>query len=199
MFGVNVSAGVFMTAFQPVLVNVFHTSDAKLGLVFELIAIFAIVPPLLVAILSRYLMDRQIMVIGLCSKIIGMCLFLPIFGEVREWQVIAGFMLIVKASIFFSTASMSLFTKLLGRMSTSSVLGMLASGSNVGPAVAQILLAGHIVQLFGGMGFGVFGMPAVLSLGVIVAPRYWRRLDAGREFTRLLMVEAENLGRSGGE
>lgn len=155
------TAGVFMTAFQPVLVNVFEVTDAKLGLIFELIAILAVIPPLLVALLSKYLMDRQIMVIGLFSKLIGMMLFLPIMGQVREWQEIVGFILIIKASIFFSTASMSLFTKVLGRMSTSMLLGLLSSGSSIGPAVAQLLVSGHIVQLFGSYWLGVFAMPAV--------------------------------------
>lgn len=189
MFGVNLSAGFFMTAFQPVLINVFHTSDAKLGLIFELVAIFAIVPPLLVALLSKYLKDRQILVIGLISKILGMALFLPLFGPVREWQVIAGFLLIIKASIFFSTASMSLFTKLLGSMSTSSLIGLLASGSNIGPAVAQIALADHIVKLFGSFRFGLFAIPAIISLVMIVHPKYWRRLNPEREFNQLLQTE----------
>eukprot|EP00177_Eucheuma_denticulatum_P001658 GFKZ01002985.1.p1 GENE.GFKZ01002985.1~~GFKZ01002985.1.p1 ORF type:complete len:589 (-),score=63.27 GFKZ01002985.1:540-2210(-) len=191
MFGVNMSGGMFMTAFQPVLVNEFHTSDAKLGLIFEVIAMFAIIPPLLVAVLSRRLMDREILLIGLCSKLVGMVLYLPVFGPVREWQVIVGFMLIVKASIFFSTASMSLFTKVLGDMTSSSLLGVLASMSNVGPAVAQIALANHIVRLFGSFGFGLFAIPAVVSLGLVLHPKYWRRLDPGREFTRLLMVETQ--------
>lgn len=185
------SAGVFMTAFQPVLVNVFHTSDAKLGLIFELIAVLAIIPPLLVALLSRYLMDRDILVIGLFSKLIGMSLFLPIFGPVQEWQVIVGFMLIIKASIFFSTASMSLFTKLLGAMSTSSLLGLLSSASSVGPAVAQIVLSRTIIELFGSYSFGWFGIPAVVSLGLVVWPRYWKQLDPESEFAQLVTREAE--------
>ena len=171
------SAGVFMTAFQPVLVNVFGVTDAKLGIIFEMIAVLAVIPPLLVALLSKYLMDRHIMVIGLCSKLIGMMLFLPIMGQVREWQVIVGFILIIKASIFFSTASMSVFTKVLGQMSTSTLLGLLSSGSSVGPAVAQVVVSGHIVQLFGSYWFSVFAIPAVISLGFVLWPTYWKRLD----------------------
>lgn len=190
MLGVNISAGIYMTAFQPVLINVFNTSDAKLGVIFEMIAVFAVLPPLLVALLSRHLMDRHILLIGLTSKIFGMLLFLPLFGPVREWQVIVGFLLIVKASIFFSTASMSLFTKLLGSMTTSSLIGLLASGSSVGPALAQILLSKHIVELFGGYWFGLFAVPAVISMGAIALPKFWKRLDPSLEFTRLVTHEA---------
>lgn len=191
MLGVNMSSGVYMTAFQPLLVNVFNTSDAKLGLIFELIALFAIIPPLLVAALSRRLMDRQILVIGLSIKLVGMLLFLPLFGAVREWQVIAGFLLIIKASIFFSTASMSLFTKLLGPMSTSSLLGVLASASSIGPAVTQILLSSRIVNWFGGWSFALFGIPALTSFAAILWPTQWRKLDPSREFARLVTREAE--------
>lgn len=196
MFGVNLSAGLFMTSFQPILVNVFHTSDSKLGVIFMVVAVFAVLPPLLVALLSRYLMDRQILLIGLTSKLIGMMLYLPIFGAVREWQVIAGFILIIKASIFFSTASMSLFTKVLGPMSTSSLLGVLASASNIGPAVAQIALADHIVSWFGSFGYAAFAIPAILSFAFILYPKYWKRLNPGREFTRLLMIEAQRKNSS---
>lgn len=191
MVGVNLSAGLFMTAFQPVLVNKFLMSDAQLGYIFELIAVFALLPPLLVAVLSRYLKDRQILFIGLSIKLVGMALFLPLFGAVCEWQVILGFLLIIKASIFFSTASMSLFTKLLGPMSTSSLLGLLASASSIGPAIAQILLSGHIVRWFGSFLFAIFALPAMCSLGAILWPSHWRRLDHSCEFTSLVTHEAE--------
>lgn len=196
MLFVNMSAGIYMTAFQPLLVNSFHVSDAKLGVIFETVAVFAILPPLLVALLSRYLLDRQIMLIGLTSKLVGMALFLPLFGPVREWQVIAGFVLIIKASIFFSTASMSLFTKLLGSMGSASLIGFLASGSSVGPAVAQIILSDHIVRLFGSFWFGLFAVPAVIGVAMVLWPNTWECLDPGLEFHRLLTREMRNAQRS---
>lgn len=187
------SAGIYMTAFQPVLVNVFHTSDAKLGLIFMVIAIFAVIPPLLVAVLSRRLMDRQILVVGLVAKLVGMALFLPLWGPVMEVQVIIGFLLIIKASIFFSTASMSLFTKILGPMSTSYLLGLLASSASIGPAIAQILLSNRIINWFDSFIFGLFALPAVASLLAILWPPYWRRLNPSCEYVRLVTEEAEHL------
>ncbi|PXF41815.1 hypothetical protein BWQ96_08463 [Gracilariopsis chorda] len=189
MFCVNMSSDIYMTAFQPILVNEFGVSDAKLGLIFEVIAMFAIVPPLLVALLSKYLMDRQIMVIGLFAKVLGMALFLPLFGPVREWQVIIGFMLIIKASVFFITACMSLFTKVLGTLSSSALIGLLASGSSVGSALAQVLIGDYIAQFFGGFKFVFFSLPAVVGMAAIVIPRYWKRLDPNCEFTKLIAEE----------
>lgn len=181
-----------MTAFQPVLVNVFHVSDANLGLIFMVIALFAVVPPLLVAVLSRQLMDRQILIIGLSAKLIGMALFLPLWGFTSEVQVIIGFLLIIKASIFFSTASMSLFTKILGPMSTSYLLGLLASCASVGPALAQILLSDKIVKWFGFYRFGLFALPAIASLLAIIWPPNWRKLDPSCEYVQLITEEAEH-------
>lgn len=190
MIGVNLSAGFYLVSFQPILVNVFRASDAKLGIVYEVVAFLAVIPPLLVAYLSRILMDRNIMVLGLGIKLVGMALFLPLLGRVHEWQVVLGFLLIIKASIFFSTASISLFTKLLGPMSSSMLLGVLSSVSNVGPAFAQILLSSHIVRYFGGYVFGLFMVPAALSMLLILYPWYWKRLDPNREFTRLVLEQS---------
>lgn len=193
MLGLNISAGVYMTAFQPILVNVYQTSDAKLGMIFELIAVFAIIPPLLVAALSRFLKDRDILVIGLVIKLVGMALFqpFPFAPAVYEWQVIVGFMLIIKASIFFTTASLSLFTKLLASMSNSVLLGILASASAVGPALVQIALSDAILAWFGSWRFAIFAVPAFLSLVAIVWPSMWKRLDPDKEFSRLIRQEAD--------
>lgn len=191
--GVNLSAGCYMLAFQPVLVNEFHMPDSMLGIIYEVIAVFAVIPPLAVAILSRKLMDRHILVIGLIIKVIGMALFLPIFGPVKEWQIIVGYLLIIKASIFFSTASMSLFTKVLGPMSTSSLLGLLASSAAIGPAVVQILLSDLIINWFGSFKFGLFALPGIASLLAILYPMQWRRLDSNCEYTTLVTREAEVL------
>lgn len=181
-----------MTAFQPILVNVFHVSDANLGLIFLIIAVFAVIPPLLVAVLSRILMDRQILMVGLLAKLIGMSLFLPLWGPTTEIQVIIGFLLVIKASIFFSTASMSLFTKILGPMTTSYLLGLLASSASVGPALAQILLSNRIIIWFGSYRFGLFAIPAIASLLAIIWPSSWRKLDPECEYVQLVTEEAEH-------
>lgn len=187
---------MYATSLQPVLVNVFHVTDSKLGVIYEVIAILAIVPPLLVAVLSRYLEDRQIMLIGLLCKIFGMILFLPLFGPIREWQVVVGFVLVIKASIFFSTTSMSLFTKMMGPMNNSTLIGMLGSASCLGAAVAQLGLSSFAVELFGSFAVGLFAVPAIWVLSMVVIPERWRSLDPDNEATRLLMKEIERLAKN---
>lgn len=105
----------------------------------------------------------------------------------------AGFILIIKASIFFFTASMSLFTKLLGGMSNGTLLGVLSSFSSLGPAAAQLLFAEEALTLFGSFKYAAFGAPVVLATAIVVHPWYWKRLDPDREFTRVLLREYESI------
>lgn len=183
-----------MVNFQPLLVNRFNASGQELGVIFFIISLLALIPPLLVAYLSRFLQDRHIIVIGLLAKMIGIALFLPLFDhEVHEWQVICGFILIIKASIFFFTASMSLFTKLLGIMSNGTLLGILSSCSALGPAAAQLLFAERMLTVFGTFGYAAFGAPVVLAMVIVIHPWFWSRLDPDREFTRVLLREYNSI------
>jgi hypothetical protein len=186
---VNLSMGLYMINFQPIMVYFYHADGQTLGICFMIISVLAIVPPLLVAYLSKYLKDRHIMLIGMFAKLVGITFFLPIFGRpVARWQVVAGFVLCIKASVFFFTAAMSLFTKLLGGgMLSGAWLGVLSSLSALGPAIAQLLFAHLALESFGGWTYGVYGVPAVLALCMVAFPWYWKRLDSDREFTRRLV------------
>lgn len=168
------------------MVNVFHATDAQMGLLIDLTAILALIPPLLVSFLSRHLKDRSLLLIGLLLKLLGMLLYLPLpFSarhEMHQWQIVAGYLLIIKASIFFTTASMSLFSKTLGPVLTShSLLGLLAAAQSLGPAVAQLLFASSVIAMFGSPRFAVLTVPVVMSIGVIVWPNTWTWLDPDSE------------------
>jgi uncharacterized membrane protein YgcG len=194
-----------MVSFQPILVERYGATGRDLGLIYEVISVTAIVPPLLVAYLSKRLMDRQILLLGLVAKIAGISLFLPLLpGPVRAWSVVAGYVLLIKASIFFFTAAMSLFTKLLGRgrLLSGTLIGLLSSVSAVGPAAAQLFFADRMVGAFGGWGFGVFVAPVLVATGLVCWPRAWARLDASREFNQALLdgyAKARGGGGGGGD
>lgn len=64
-----------MTVFQPVLFNGFHTADAIPGLHFLIVAMFPLVAPLLVSILSPPLNNGQICFIDLALELISLALF----------------------------------------------------------------------------------------------------------------------------
>lgn len=87
-----------MVSFQPIMLMLGATGH-DLGIIYEIISVLAIVPPLLVAYLSKRLMDRQILLIGLVLKVVGILLFLPILpGPVRGWCVVTGFILVIKGA-----------------------------------------------------------------------------------------------------
>jgi hypothetical protein len=184
---VNLSMGLYSVSWQPIMVNSFGATGQTLGVIYEIISVVAVIPPLLVAYLSRHIQDRHILLIGIVAKLVGVACFLPLFGPVREWQVVLGFIIIIKASIFFFTSSMSLFTKLLGDMHSGAMLGVLSSVSALGPALAQIFFADYMLQHFGTLRFGIFGLPVVFALCLVLWPWFWTRLDPTREFTRRLL------------
>lgn len=190
MFCCNMSMGLYMVSFQPIMLAR-GTTGQELGLIYEVISVTAIVPPLLVAYLSKRLMDRQILLIGLVVKILGITLFLPVFGDpVPRWSIVAGFVLLIKASVFFGTASMSLFTKLLSSgLSGGFHIGLLSSISALGPALAQLFFAEKMLSLFGGWSFGVFVLPVAFAFGLVLWPWYWKRLDSDFEFARRVREE----------
>jgi len=187
MFSVNLSMGIFMVAFQPLMIARFHVSGKVMGWIFEIISVTALIPPLLVAYLSQRLKDRQIMVIGLTAKLCAILMYLPIFGPVQPWQIVVGYILMIKASIFFFTSVMSLFTKLLGDMSSGTLVGVLSSLSALGPALAQLFFARYILSYAGTFWFGVFGLPVLFAMAMIMYPWFWQRLDPEREFVTKLL------------
>jgi len=179
--------------FQPILINYYNATGRDIGIIYSAILVFGLIPPLAVAFLSKYLQDRQIVLIGLIIKLIGVSLFLPIFGKIHEWQVVVGYMLVFKATIFFWTASMSLFTKLLGPMSNGTLLGILSSAAQIGPALAQFFFAEWTFKVFGTARYASFAIPVAISTALVVWPAYWRRMDSDDEFTHVLLSQYEIL------
>jgi len=165
----------------------FHISGAHLGIIYEAIYLLAFIPQFLLAYLSRILQDRSILLIGLVLKLSGFLLFFPYFNNrVYVWQAVCGYLLIVQASRFFRTASLSLASKLLGPMSNGTLLGMLSSASQIGPAVAQFCFAKLTVDLFGTYYYVLIGIPGIIALAMVVWPSSWESLDPNREFCQML-------------
>jgi len=187
IFSVNVLMGLIRVSFQPILIDHFHISGAHLGIIYEAIYLLAFIPQFLLAYLSRILQDRSILLIGLVLKLSGFLLFFPYFNNrVYVWQAVCGYLLIVQASRFFRTASLSLASKLLGPMSNGTLLGMLSSASQIGPAVAQFCFAKLTVDLFGTYYYVLIGIPGIIALAMVVWPSSWESLDPNREFCQML-------------
>jgi len=189
---VNVSMGLVFMGFQPILVIKFHASGQKLGFMYEIVSLISVIPPLILAYISRFLKDREIILLGLVLKVVGMLFFMPVFGgHLHIWQPVFGFILMMKASTFFWTCSMSLASKLLGPMSNRTILGMLSAGTSIGPAIGQLFFAELTVELFGSYLYVLIGIPILFAIILVRWPSFWKKLDPDREFTRVLFSEYE--------
>lgn len=177
-FVVRGCGGVYQVVFQPVMVNVFKTSDAELGRIFVMIAMVAVIPPVIVMIMTKFLNDPQILLFGICLKLFGMILFLPIFGEISKVQIIVGYAITVKATLFFTTICVSVFSKVVGRYYNHSYVGYLWTCTMLGPAVAQGIVSRWIVSMYGSHSFGLFALPTVVALFVILSPKFRCYIDA---------------------
>lgn len=165
---------------QPILVSRFGADGQHLGIVFEIVTIAELLPPLLVAFVSRYLKDREIMFIGILIKVIGGILYLPVIEAVQEWQVIIGYALNYKSAIFFESAMLSLFSIKFDSDSNSTLLGILASSSAFGYVVSQYAFGVTAVRIFGTFSFAFFLIPLFVALLLLLLPSNWRKLNTPR-------------------
>ncbi|KAI0564640.1 MFS transporter [Gracilaria domingensis] len=78
-------------SFQPVLIGVYGADEEEVGRTYGIVGALALVPPVVVALLSRVLKDFDILVIGMVLKLCGTLLCLPWSGEfsarsARRWE-----------------------------------------------------------------------------------------------------------------
>lgn len=163
-------------SFQPVLVEVYGTDEENVGRIYGIVAALSLLPPIIVAVLSRIMNDRAIILFGILLKMVGASLWLPLFGEVRRWQCVAGFMLCVKASQFFTTAAISAFTKTVGKRGSQKQLGYMWSIGNIGPALLQLGVAGPLLKVFGSWWFVASVVPVIVGFAMVLHPWGWKQL-----------------------
>lgn len=169
------TTATYDVAFQTVLVDVFFVSDAELGQIHIIVGMIAIFFPILVAMLSRFVKDRDIIMVGLVLKVIGMALYLPIFGTVQKWQVVIGYILIVKAMIY-QTALLSSFTKRTPG-DKAAMIGYLYAASNGTAALLRFAVSPFVLRIFGGWGYFLLAIPGLMTISIVVWPTNWHKLD----------------------
>lgn len=180
-FLVRGSSGIFLVAIQPILVDTFRTNDDVMAKITFIIAIFATLSPLLAGAMAKLLPDRHLLMFALAIQFIGMTLFLPITVTITRSQVVFGILLIVQASIMFTTISVSLFSKLLGSLYKHSYIGYLWSSAMLGIAISQAASTKWIVPFFGHWSFGLFSLPTVIVILTVRAPVVWSFLKTPNE------------------
>lgn len=191
MFGVRLSTMVLSNAFQPILIDIFGISEVELGQAYLTVALAAVIPPVLVALMSGRLSDRTIILIGMCLKIVGVAFFMPILGS-SKWRVLIGTVLLMKASMFLVPASFSLFTKVMGRLNSGDTsLAMAWSVASIGPAAVQIFMGKELVDWYGSWKYIVFAIPCLISAIMVLSPVGWSWLDHRSEITRAVVAAAD--------
>lgn len=170
----SLSMSIWLNTFQPIMVNYMGVNGAHLGAVYEGTKLFELVPPVIVSFMTGFLHDRTIMMIGLALKLVGAALYLPLFGRVYEVQVIIGYALEGKASLFFETAMLSLFSAKFDSSTNGMGIGFVASTFSFGYVISMYTMGVPAVQMFGTFKFAVFAIPVAIALLMLVAN--WKRL-----------------------
>lgn len=173
MLSVRLILMVIIVLFQPILVHRYGANDESIGNIYLIVSVIGLLPPLMVALLSRFLDDYTIFVIGLILKAAGVVLYLPPFTWLNKWQVIIGFLLTTKASTFCTTSLISLYTKIFHSSPTQ--MGYMWTLSNIIPVVIQVGMADSLVGFYAEWKFMFFLLPILLSFGLVASP-YGRRL-----------------------
>lgn len=187
LFGVRLSTMALSNAFQPIFIDVYGASEVELGQAYLIVAVVALIPPLLVALLSEQLSDRTIILVGLSLKTCGLGFFTPLAG-VSKWYVLIGNVLLLKASMFLVPAAFSLFTKVMGQLNSGTTsLAWVWSIASIGPALVQICMGRELVEWYGSWKYIVFAAPCLISAGMVVSPVGWAWMDPRSEVARAVV------------
>lgn len=179
---VRVSLSLQMATFQPALIEHLGWTADSVSSAYLVVAIASTIPPLIVAALSTRMSDRSIAATGVLLKLVGALLYLPLFRSsssptkfgLRPWQIVAGFVLAVKATAFFTPCLQSVLTKRVeGRGRRVEMMGLVWMVSNGTAAIAQIWAADVLMSLLGTWRYAVVVLPYSVSGVMVLWGRSW--------------------------
>eukprot|EP00048_Salpingoeca_helianthica_P020129 m.4969 g.4969 ORF g.4969 m.4969 type:complete len:212 (-) comp4420_c0_seq1:702-1337(-) len=184
----NISAGLYFVTLQPLLVHHFEFGQADMARVTLFYCGLAIIPPLVMAGLANRISSRTMMVWGGFLKFGGMVLYAVPLGNL--WVLLVGYVLLLKGAIFVLTATITLFTQLVGRRCTPGMVGLLACMYAIGMAVGAVVGGNTLLPLYNEWIFVVFSAGAALSALMVVVPPWYQRLDPNAPLLHLLSGES---------
>lgn len=174
------------TSFQPLLLRVFHLSDSSLSHLYIILGLLSLFPPVLVAFATRYIRsDRLLVLFGTLAKLFGTLLYLPPFTTASRWYATAAFVLAVKGTTFFTAASMSLLTKLLGPMCSPLTIAAVTGMANTAAVAVQMGIPRRVAGLGGTWGSVWIVMPAGAAVGLSMLG--WSVMDEESEWTKRIL------------
>ena len=124
IFLMNLSGGFYMVTMQPLLVHTYSFDQTLMSHIQLLYCGLAVIPPLVMYALSRRLSSRTIMIGGGLFKLIGMIVYSA--PPAQLWTLVLGYVILLKGAIFVLTATITLFTQLLGPRCSPGMVAILA-------------------------------------------------------------------------
>lgn len=174
----GLTVGIIFVMLQPLLVNVYLESDQMIGVIYEAMAVFTFLPPLLVSFLSTKLADRHLIAIGLTLMLAGVSVYLPFpfFDDAQNrsvWRAVIGYMLVYKGTAFFITTNISLSSKMATSDQSTKLIGVLMSCWTLGQSLSQVFVAQYAVLHYGQWSFIIYALPLLISATAVVSCWKW--------------------------
>jgi len=176
----GISQGMMSVAIYPVLGDVYNLTADQMSLITMVLSIIALLPPAIAAVLSRWLADRDLMVLGLALKSVGVVFTLmPAGGNTfaGRWLFIIGYVFIVKASLFFLMSGTSNLTKQLGDQANPQNMSYNVMSRNFGNFLGMLIAGPFILTWYHTWAWLVISFPLGLAWVLLVNPYCWQRLD----------------------
>jgi len=95
-----------------------------------------------------------------------------------ELQVLCGFAVVIKATLFILPCMMSQFTKKMGKSVSGLYLGLLTSANGVGPMVGALIGGTLFVPLYATWFFLLFSIPCAISAFSMLIPPVYKFMAA---------------------
>jgi hypothetical protein len=176
----GISQGMMSVAIYPVLGDVYNLSADQMSLVTMVLSTLALLPPAVAAVLSKWLADRDLMVLGLALKSLGVGFTLfPAGGNtlLGRWLFIIGYVLVVKASLFFLMSGTSNLTKQLGDQANPQNMSYNVMSRNFGNFLGMLIAGPFILTWYHTWAWLVISFPLSLAWLLLCYPYFWQRMD----------------------
>lgn len=191
MFIMNLSVGFYMVCLHPLLVDKFNYDASDMARASFVICGLAVLPPLIMAAVSKKYSSRTILIAGMALKVFGCLLFaIPPYAKApahqQQWYLIVSYVLILKGLIFVITAALTLFSQLMGKRNSSTFMGIITGFYALGTAIGNLVGGKTLLPLYGKWHFVLLAAGALFSFLILLYPPVYRLLDPDSERVRLL-------------
>jgi predicted MFS family arabinose efflux permease len=176
----GISQGMMSVAIYPVLGDVYNLTADQMSLITMVLSTVALLPPAIAAVLSKWLADRDLMALGLALKSVGVMFTLfPAGGNtlLGRWLFIIGYVLVVKASLFFLMSGTSNLTKQLGDQANPQNMSYNVMSRNFGNFLGMLIAGPFILTWYHTWAWLVISFPLSLAWVLLLYPYFWQRMD----------------------